>query len=253
MFRLDNKVAVVTGGGGGIGSAIALGLAQQGARPIIVSRNLGSLQRTAKEIEEKTGTAVTPMTVDVTDEQSVASLAMEVVRRFGRVDILVNAHGYNVKAPALEFPLDEWRRLMEVNVTGTMLTCKHFGRYMAEQKYGKIVNLSSVRGVRANVGGNSAYCASKAAVDMITRCFAAELAPYKVNVNAIGPALIPTKMTEKQMQEPGRVEKYLRNIPWGRLGYAEDCVGAVIFLASDAADFVTGQIIYIDGGLTAIG
>lgn len=193
------------------------------------------------------------MTVDVADAQSVADLAAAVVARFGRVDILVNAHGYNVKASALEFPLDDWQQLMTVNVTGTMLACQHFGRHMAAQRYGKIINLSSVRGVRANAGGNSAYCATKAAVDMLTRCFAAELAPHRVNVNAIGPALIPTELTRKQMQESGRVENYLRNIPWGRLGYAEDCAGAVVYLASDAADFVTGQIIYIDGGLTAIG
>ncbi|WP_258360404.1 SDR family NAD(P)-dependent oxidoreductase [Moorella sulfitireducens] len=253
MFDLSQRVAVVTGGAGGIGSAIARGLAAQGAKVVITSRNIESLKKTAEEIATELDAEILPLVADVTNEASVAALVQQVVKQLGTVDILVNAHGFNVKAMALDFPINEWQRLFDANVKGTMITCKEFGRVMVEKRYGKIVNVSSVRGVRANAGGNSGYCATKAAVDMITRCLAAEWAPYKVNVNAVGPALIATKFTEKQMQEPGRTEKYLRNIPWGRLGLANDVVGAVVFLASDAAEFVTGQIIYVDGGLTAIG
>lgn len=244
---------MVTGGAGGIGSAVAQALASQGAEVVITSRNLESLQKVAEEIQKATGKEIMPLACDVTDEESVIALVKQVLDNLGTVDILVNAHGYNVKAPALDFPMDEWQKLFDANVKGTMITCKHFGRVMVEKRYGKIVNISSVRGVRANAGGNAGYCATKAAVDMITRCLAAEWAPYRVNVNAVGPALIATKFTEKQMQEPGRTEKYLRNIPWGRLGLTQDVVGAVIYLVSDAAEFVTGQIIYVDGGLTAIG
>lgn len=149
--------------------------------------------------------------------------------------------------------MEEWERLFATNVLGTMRTCQAFGRQMIEGRGGKIVNVSSVRGVRANSGGNSAYASSKAAVDMMTRSLAAEWAKHSINVNAVAPALIMTKLTEKQLQEPGRAERYLANIPWGRLGLASDCVGATVFLASDEADFITGQVIYVDGGLTAIG
>jgi gluconate 5-dehydrogenase len=144
-------------------------------------------------------------------------------------------------------------RLFKVNVKSVMMCCKEFAGVMVAHNSGKIINVSSVRGVRANAGGNSAYCASKGAVDMITRTLAAELAPNNIKVNAIGPALIATKLTAKQMLEPGRTEKYVRNIPMGRIGLTDDVVGAAVFLAAPASDFITGQIIYIDGGLTAIG
>ena len=253
MFDLSKRVAVVIGGSGGIGSALARGLARQGATVAVASRTVEGLEDVAREIREETGATVAAFPVNVTSEESVARLVEKVTAEFGTVDILVNAHGYNIKAKAVDFPMDEWQRLFDANVKGTMMTCKHFGRIMVAKRYGKVINVSSVRGVRANPGGNSAYAASKAAVDMITRCLAAEWAPYRVTVNAIGPALIATKFTEEQMKEPGRTEAYLRNIPLGRLGRPEDLVGTVVLLASDESEWITGQIFYIDGGLTAIG
>lgn len=253
MFDLSKRVAVVTGGSGAIGSAVARGLASQGATVVVASRTVEGLEGVAREIRQETGATVAAFPVNVTSEESVARLAERVTAEFGTVDILVNAHGFNIKAKALDFPMDEWQRLFDANVKGTMMTCKHFGRIMVAKKYGKVINITSVRGVRANAGGNAAYAASKAAVDMITRCLAAEWAPYRVNVNAIGPALIATKLTEEQMKEPGRTEAYLRNIPWGRLGRPGDVVGTVVLLASDESEFITGQIFYVDGGLTAIG
>ncbi len=253
MFELADRVAVVTGGSGAIGSAVAAALAAQGAKVTIVGRDRSSLEEAAGKIESQSGTAVRTLTADVADAASVDALAEAVAAGHGGADILVNSHGYNVKAAAEDFPMDEWERLFATNVSGTMLTCKAFGRQMIARGGGKIVNVSSVRGVRANAGGNSAYAASKAAVDMITRSLAAEWARHKINVNAIAPALIVTKLTERQLQEPGRAERYLANIPWGRLGQAGDCAGAAVFLASEEADFVTGQVLYLDGGLTAIG
>lgn len=253
VFSLNGKVAVVTGGAGAIGSAIARGLAEEGATVVLAGRTLASLQEAAEEIRCTTGTEVDAMTVDVSSEDSVRELAEKAIQKYGKIHILVNAHGFNIKAQGLEFPMDEWDRLFATNVKGTMLTCKHFGKHMVANKYGRVINISSVRGVRANAGGNSAYCASKAAVDMITRCLAAEWAPHNVTVNAIGPALMATKLTEKQMQEPGRTERYLANIPLGRLARPNDMVGVAVLLASDASEFITGQTLYVDGGLTAIG
>ncbi|MCR4443347.1 MAG: glucose 1-dehydrogenase [Peptococcaceae bacterium] len=253
LFDLSGKKAVVIGGGGGIGRAIAAGLAGHGAEVGIASRNLANLEEAAAEIKAETGKDIKIFQVDSADEASVKALVKAALDEFGTIDILVNSQGYNLKSPALEFPMDEWDKLFKVNVKGFMICCQEFGRVMVEKKSGKIINVSSVRGIRANAGGNSAYCASKGAVDMITRTLAAEWAPYNVKVNAIGPALIATKLTEKQMKEPGRTQNYLKNIPLGRLGETRDVVGAAVFLASEASDFVTGQIIYVDGGLTAIG
>lgn len=253
LFSLKGRNAVVVGGAGGIGQAIAQGLAVYGANVAIASRRLDNLNQAAAEIKAATGKEVRVFQVDAADEDSVKKLVAETVDAMGTVDILVNSQGYNIKRAAIDFPMDEWDALFRVNVKGVMMCCKEFAGVMVAQNRGKIVNVSSVRGIRANAGGNSAYCASKGAVDMITRTLAAELAPNNIKVNAIGPALIATKLTAKQMLEPGRTEKYVRNIPMGRIGITDDVVGAAVFLAAPASDFITGQVIYIDGGLTAIG
>jgi NAD(P)-dependent dehydrogenase (short-subunit alcohol dehydrogenase family) len=163
--------------------------------------------------------------------------------------VLVNAQGFNVKAPATEFPLEDWDKLFAVNVRGVMLCCKHFGRHMVESGGGKIINLSSLRGARAALGGNLAYCASKGAVDMITKQLAIELASKNVQVNAIAPIITITPMTEDRIRkEADRYAKVLANIPMGRMGTVSDLIGPAVFLASPAADFVTGTILYPDGG-----
>ncbi|MEX1378087.1 MAG: glucose 1-dehydrogenase [Eubacteriales bacterium] len=253
IFSLEGKNAVVVGGAGGIGEAIAQGLINNGANVAIASRSIDNLNSAAEEIQKETGKKVLIFQVDAGDEDSVKKLVADVIEKMGRVDILVNSMGFNVKSSCLDFPMDKFDTLMNVNVRGVMLCCKEFANVMVDQNGGKIINVSSVRGVRASAGGNSGYCATKGAVDMLTRTFAAELAPKGINVNAIGPALIATKLTAKQMMEPGRTEKYIANIPLGRIGVTEDVVGASVFLAAPASDFITGQIIYIDGGLTAIG
>ncbi|GHS88718.1 2-deoxy-D-gluconate 3-dehydrogenase [Synergistales bacterium] len=250
-FNLTGKNAVVIGGAGGIGKAIAGGLLQSGATVGIASRNLDGLNEAAESLRKLSDGKVEVFQVDASDEASIVKLAQDTVKSFGRVDILVNAQGFNTKGPAIEFDMAEWDKLYAVNVRGVMMSCKVFGKHMVEQGGGKIINLSSVRGIRANAGGNSAYCSSKAAVDLITKSIATELAKSNVQVNAVGPALIATKMMEKVMAEPGRAEQYTRNIPMGRLGKVEDVIGAAVYLASPAADFVTGQILYVDGGLTS--
>ncbi len=254
LFRLDGKVAVVIGGSGGIGEIMALGLAGQGATVVVASRNIPKLEAVAQKIRSETKSEAAAFQVDITDKQSVAQLANQVVSKFGTVDILVNSQGVNVKKDAVDFPVGDWDFLFNVNVKGTMLSCSEFGRIMVEKKKGKVINLSSVRGVRATLwGGNEGYCATKGAVDMITRALASEWAPYNINVNAIAPLLINTPLASATLSNPEKLQKYVANVPFKRIGQPKDLVGLCIFLASAASDFVTGQIIYLDGGLTAVG
>jgi NAD(P)-dependent dehydrogenase (short-subunit alcohol dehydrogenase family) len=251
IFSLKGKNAVVLGGAGGLGEAIVEGLSQYGANIVIASRKIEALEKVAADIRSKTGGEITPITVDVTDEKSMAKLVGDVVAKFATVDILVNSMGLNIKRDALDYPMEDWDKIFSINVKGTMIACKHFGAIMKEQGKGKIINLSSVREVRGYTGGNSAYCATKGAVGMITKSLALELAPYNIYVNAIGPSLIITQGTVHIKNDPTLAEKYSAQIPLGRLGEPSDLKGAAVFLASSASDFITGQTIFIDGGLTA--
>ncbi len=251
LFRLDGKIAVVIGGAGGIGETLVLGLSQYGGTVVVASRNLERLKEVAKEIQAKTGGEVMALPVDVTDEDTVASLVEKVLAKFGTTDILVNAMGLNIKREAVEYPMEDWDLIFDVNVKGTMITCKHFGRVMRDKKQGKIINMSSVRGIRGYTGGNTAYCATKGAVELITKTLALEWAPYDIHVNALGPALIITPGTIHIQQNPELAEKYKAMIPMNKLGVPKDLIGACVFLASEASNFITGQTLYIDGGLTA--
>ena len=254
MFRVDNKIAVVVGGAGGIGEALGHGLAEYGAKVVIADIDQQKAEQVARDIRSREKQEAVAFKFDITDEKSVATLRDQVIAKFGTVDILVNSQGVNVKNAATEFPVKDWDFMFNINVRGTMLTCREFGKVMIEKKSGKVINLSSVRGVRATFwGGNEGYAATKAAIDMITRSLASEWAPYKINVNAIGPSTVATKFSERTLQDPERLKRFLASCPLGRVGQPIDVVGVCIFLASPASDYITGQIIYLDGGLTAIG
>jgi len=252
MFRLDGKIAVIIGGAGGLGEACAEALARQGATVIVASRTLEKLKDVAQKIHESTGATVDAMQVDVTSKDSVNNLADAVIQKYQRVDILVNAQGLNVKMAATDIDENKWDSLFATNVKGVMLTCKAFGKYMINQKRGKIINLSSVRGIRGTDGGNMTYGATKGAVDMITRMLAAEWAPYNINVNAIGPSIVMTEMVKKAVA-PERLQMLLSKTLFKRFITPEDVAAACVYLASEEANNVTGQILYVDGGLTAIG
>ena len=252
MFRLDDKVAVVIGGAGGIGEACAAALGARGAKIVLGGRTLSKLEDAAKRIEAETETQALVFAVDVTSDESIHDLQRQVVDSCGTVDILVNAHGINMKVPALDIASAGWDSLFATNVRGTALLCKAFGKIMVEKKKGKIINLSSVRGIRGTDGGNTLYGASKGAVDMITRMLAAEWAIHNVNVNAIAPSLIMTEMVRKNVA-PERLEMFLARSPLKRFAVPEDVAAACVYLASAESDFVTGQVFYIDGGLTAVG
>ncbi len=254
LFKLSGEIAVVIGGAGGIGSAIAEGFSEYGAKVVIADMKLEDAKRVAAGIKERTGGESEAMYVDVTDEVSTAKLRDSILSKFGAVDILVNSQGVNAKHPATEFPLKDWEFLYNVNVKGVMITCREFGKPMVERRKGKIINLSSVRGSRATKwSGNIGYSSTKGAVDMLTRQLAAEWAPYNVNVNAIAPSLVATQTGMGGVITSEHVKMYAETIPMGRIATLRDIVGAALFLASPASDYMTGQIIYVDGGLTAVG
>lgn len=251
-FRLDGKIAVVVGGAGGIGEACSLALSRQGATVVVASRNQQRIEEAAAKIKAETNGQAAAMQVDATDKASIEALVQKALDAYGKVDILVNTQGMNKKGPAEEFPAEDWDHLFQVNVKGVMLCCQAFGKAMIAQKKGKIINMSSVRGIRGTGGGNTAYGATKGAVDMITRMLAAEWAPHNINVNALAPSLVLTE-TIKKAVAPDRLEMLASSSLFKRLGTPEEMSGACVFLAAPASDFMTGQILYVDGGLTAVG
>lgn len=263
IFDLSGKNAIIFGGAGGLGKLIAEAYAIAGANVAIASRKEENLKEAAKEIKASTGKDIHYYVCDATDETSVEAVAKKANDEMGTITILVNSQGMNKKKPILEFDVADFNAVMNANVTSVLITGKHFGKYMKEYGYGKIVNVSSVRGKIATKGpGNAAYCASKGAEDMLTKVMAAEFGPYGITVNAFGPNIMKTEMMTKifemRAKEAGvTVEKYLEiqgaNLPMRRMSEPDDCIGTALFLAAPASDFMTGNILYPDGGLTAIG
>jgi NAD(P)-dependent dehydrogenase (short-subunit alcohol dehydrogenase family) len=249
LFDLTGKVAIVVGGAGGIGRALALGLAECGADVIVASRQLGHLEEVVKEVRAL-GRQALAVTVDVTQEQSVANMVTRILEIFPRIDVLVNAAGIAIRKPADSFPIDEWQQVMDVNARGTFLCCQAVGRVMLKQRSGKIINVSSVRGRYGLPSGYAAYCPSKGAVDTLTRTLACEWAKYNVLVNAIAPTFVETALTRPALADPEFAKTVKARIPLDRWALPEDIVGPTLFFASKASDFVTGQILYIDGGVT---
>jgi NAD(P)-dependent dehydrogenase (short-subunit alcohol dehydrogenase family) len=252
LFSLEGKNIVVVGGAGGIGRGLAQGFVHHGAQVALADINEDAMKTVAAEIEAETGQQVRTYPVNTDQESNVQELVKRTVTDMGRVNVLVNAQGFNIKGAATEFPVESWDKLFSVNVRGVMLCCKNFAAHMVEQGGGKIINLSSIRGQRGALGGNLGYCATKGAVDMITKHLAVELAPKNVLVNALGPIITITPMTQKTMNlDANRYERFLLNVPMGRIGTVADLIGPAVFLASAASDFVTGTILYPDGGTMA--
>jgi gluconate 5-dehydrogenase len=249
LFDLTGEVGIVTGGAGGIGKALALGLARHGADVVVTSRTLSKLEPVAAEIKAM-GKKSLAVASDVTDERSIKAMVEQVVRTFSHIDILVNAAGINIRSSAEDIPVEDWQKVMDFNVGGTFICCQAVGRVMIKQKSGKIVNLSSVRGRYGAPSGAIAYSPSKGAVDTLTRTLACEWAKYNILVNAVAPTLIETDLTRQALANPEFAKTMKARIPLGRWGFPEDVVGPMVFLASKASDFVTGQIIYVDGGTT---
>ncbi len=253
LFDLTGKNAVVVGGAGGLGQAMAQGLMEAGAEVAIASRNEESLQRAVGELKEATGKDAKYYVCDATDEDEVEALAEQAFSDYGKIDILICSQGFNRKYDAVDFPMDVWDEMFQVNVKGVMMCNKHFGKRMKENGYGKIIDITSVRSCMATfpMKGNAGYCATKGALDMVIRQCAAELGP-EVTVNGIGPNVTMTPMMVNIVPDSDKAG-IAAAVPMQRMEVPRDCAGPAIFLASEASSFVTGQILYVDGGLTAIG
>lgn len=248
---LSNKVAVVIGGTSGIGRAIAHGLAQAGATVVASSRRADQVETAAKEIEAL-GSKTLQITSDVSDRVTLQHLLDETVKAFEKVDILVNSAGRTKRAPTIDFPESDWNDILDTNLTGTLRACQIFGRHMIERSYGRIINIASLS-TFVSLHEVAAYSASKAAVASLTKSLAIEWAPHGVCVNAIAPGVFRTALNQKLLDESDRGREFLLRTPMRRFGKVEELAGAAVFLASDAASFVTGEILTVDGGFLASG
>ena len=250
LFDLTGKVAIVTGGSGAFGQAAARGLAAFGADVVITGRHADTLDAAAADIRQAGGKVV-PIPCDATDAAAVEAMVARTVDELGRVDILVTGAGVANRFAAEEFPVDEWQKVMDSLVKGTYICCQAAGRRMIAQGGGRIITVGSVRGKFGHPGGYSAYGTAKGAVHLLTKQLATEWAKHKINVNCIAPCIFWTPLTQQVLDDPKLYQIFMQRIPWGRAADPQDFIGAVVYLASTASAFVTGDILYVDGGSTA--
>lgn len=250
MFSLRGKVAVVTGASSGLGVVFAEALAEMGASVELAARRIEKLTEVANRLKSL-NVKSRPFQCDVSKQEDVQALVDDVVKNFGRLDIIVNNAGVAAFSPATDISVEEWNKVVSVNLTGVFLCARTAAKQMIKQGGGKVVNIASIYGAVGDVFPASPYYATKGAVINMTRDLAVEWAPYKISVNAIAPGFFPSEMTEAIFQDPGYLEYIRKQTPLGRPGNPDDLKGAVVYLASPASDYVTGQTIFVDGGWTA--
>lgn len=251
LFDLTGKVAIVTGGGRGLGQQIAIAFAEAGAHVVVCSRNIEACQEVSGNLE-KLGVRSLALACDVTDQESVKSVVKHTMETFGRIDILVNNSGASWGMSVEEMPLQAWEKVMKVNVTGTFLMSQEVGKVMLEQGGGKIINIASVAGLKGSSTEELnaiGYSTSKGAVITFTKDLAVKWGAHGIQVNAIAPGFFPTKMSKGVLEMNG--EKILMGTPLGKFGSENDLKGAAVFLAAPASDYITGVILAVDGGMTA--
>ncbi len=249
-LSMDGKVALVTGASRGIGEGIALAFAEAGADVAVCSRSLPAVERVAEEIRAL-GRRSLAIQADIGMKSDVERMVEETLKGFGTIDILMNNAGISVRSPMIELPEEDWDKLMDIDIKGYYLCSKAVAPTMIEKRSGNIISISSINAQLLTstfgYGGLGAYCIAKSGVLTLTRVLAQELAPYNVRVNAIGPGLIETDLNPF-MRDEERVKEALARVPLGRVGQPSDVAATALFLASDASSYITGQVIFVDGG-----
>jgi len=251
LFDLTGKVVIVTGSSRGLGKEMAIGLGEAGAKVTITARREEGLIATRDELEAM-GIECLPVVGDVTEVSGVKDMLARTLDKWGKIDVLVNNAGVVWASPPLEMTLDRWDYVMNINARGTFICCQEAGKIMIEQNYGNVINVSSSVGVTAvdpKSGQFIAYQASKAGINIMTKQLAVEWGPHNIRVNAIAPSFLATRLTNVLINKTG--ENMLRWIPLGRIGRADEIKGIIVFLASEASSYISGQVICVDGGTTA--
>jgi NAD(P)-dependent dehydrogenase (short-subunit alcohol dehydrogenase family) len=247
--KLEGKTALITGASKGLGKAMALALAAAGARQVLVSRNLDQLNETAAAVRQL-GVEALVFQADVTDENQIAQVATMVAEKCGKLQILINNAGINIRKSVTDFTLAEWQQVMNTNLTSAFLMCRAFVPLMRGQGYGRILNLTSIKS-HVSIAGRTAYSASKTGLLGFTRALALELAPDQITVNGISPGVFATEMNVPMMQNPELSRQFLSKIPLNRWGKVEEVGQLAVYLCSEDAGFITGTDVLIDGGWTA--
>jgi len=251
MFDLSGRIAIVTGGNQGIGFGIARGLVSAGATVVIANRRAAEGQKAAESLQ-KDGFNAIAIPTDVSQKASIAAMVDKVMSQYQKIDILVNNAAVMIRKPLEDFEENEWDTILNTNLRGLFLCCQSVGREMIKRKKGKIINISSVLSQMVQ-SGRGVYATGKAGVSHLTRALALEWSKYNININAIGPGLTITPINEKYFRDnPNELKKIINDIPIGREAYPTDYAGAAVFLASDASDYVTGQTLLVDGGMTIV-
>jgi NAD(P)-dependent dehydrogenase (short-subunit alcohol dehydrogenase family) len=249
-FRLDGRVALITGGSKGLGKSMALGLAQAGAITIICSRHQDDCESVAADIAARTGQESVGMSMDVTHEDDVDRVFKDVLRRFGKLDVLINSAGINIRNTIEELTLGEFRRVIDTNLTGSWLCCRAAAPVMKRQRSGSVINIGSTLSA-IGIAERTPYSSSKAGVLGLTRVLALEWGPFGVRCNAICPGPFLTEMNRPLMEEPVKAQAIISETVFNRWGELHEIQGAALFLASDASSYVTGSALFVDGGWTA--
>jgi gluconate 5-dehydrogenase len=250
LFSLEGKTALITGGGGSLGFAIAKGFALYGANIVVTGRTQQTLDDAASKLEAL-GAKALAIAGDSLKESDCEAVVAASVEKFGSVDILVTAAGLARRFPAEEFPADKFDEVIDTNVKGVFYMNKAAGLQFIKQGGGKIINISSVRANNGHPLGYGAYATSKGAINALTRQLSTEWAKYDINVNALAPTVVVTPLTKEVFDDPEKSKIFTDRIPFGRAAEAEELIGTAVYLASPASDFITGQIIYVDGGCVA--